>query len=312
MLYSPKKGDSPIMAIIYGQHQKFRVVRESFRYKYICASNYQHIQLFSRLMHLSEPIVQWLRQPGEGLLYELIQLFTDMSCLAAAVDSADVDKSFDHQASQLLLHDCLLLERRHLKFYAKVSGNGEDPSTYMCGEIKTGVSATDELFGPGYRFRSVGEANLHMILWTSLSLLYPIICQAYAVTETRTDDMPEFLRIDDQSPQNVAHQLSTFNISKAIRCLPYCAQEGMNLWALLYCVFPAIQATRVFSQARDWERFLWALELFRYFGASGFDVAARYHALCSHYWFDPSKYGNSSSWRLPDPNGLTKGHYGST
>ncbi|KAJ5375897.1 hypothetical protein N7509_012783 [Penicillium cosmopolitanum] len=26
MLYSPKKGDSPIMAIIYGQHQKFRVI----------------------------------------------------------------------------------------------------------------------------------------------------------------------------------------------------------------------------------------------------------------------------------------------
>lgn len=30
-LYHPKKGDSPIIAIIYGQHQKFRVVRESFR-----------------------------------------------------------------------------------------------------------------------------------------------------------------------------------------------------------------------------------------------------------------------------------------
>ncbi|KAJ5754199.1 hypothetical protein N7533_003742 [Penicillium manginii] len=182
------------MAIIYGQHQKLRVT---------CAS-------------LSEPIVRWLKEPGEGLLYELIQLLTDMSCLAAAVDSADVNKSLDHQARQLLLHDCLVLERRHLQFYAKISGNGEDPPTYMSGEIKTGFPATDELFGPASRFLSVGEANLHMILWTSLSLLYPIICQAYAVTESRTDDIPELLRIDDQSPQNVAHQLSAFNISKAV------------------------------------------------------------------------------------------------
>lgn len=30
-LYQPKKGDSPVMDLIYGQHQKFRVVRESFR-----------------------------------------------------------------------------------------------------------------------------------------------------------------------------------------------------------------------------------------------------------------------------------------
>jgi hypothetical protein len=28
-LYQPKKGDSPIIAVIYGQHQKFKVVRES-------------------------------------------------------------------------------------------------------------------------------------------------------------------------------------------------------------------------------------------------------------------------------------------
>lgn len=62
-------------------------------------------------MHLSEPIVMWLREPGKGLLHELIQLLTDLSCIAGAVDSTD---SHDRQAFQSLLDDCLALEARHL------------------------------------------------------------------------------------------------------------------------------------------------------------------------------------------------------
>jgi len=254
-------------------------------------------------MRLSEPVVQWLREPGEGLLYELIQLLTDMSCFAAAVDNAH---NLDPQARRSLLDDCLALETRHLKFYTKISRNGtyEDPPTYKHGEIKTGL-ATDDLFGPSYKFLSVGEANLHMVIWTSLSLLYPIIYQAYTLTET--DHEPKVLRVDSQSPQDVARQLSTFNVSKAVRCIPYCTQEDLHSWALIYCIFPTIQATRVFSQARDWNRFLWASEVFQYIALSGFDFAARYHDLCRFYWFNPSVYGTSSSYRLPDPNGINRG-----
>lgn len=247
-------------------------------------------------MRLSEPVVRWLKEPGEGLLYELTQLLTDLSCLAAALD-----ESSDHQARQSLLENCLALERRHLKFYTEISANGtyEDPPTYQRGQIKSGLRATDDLFGPAYRFHSVGEANLHIFLWTSLSLLYPIIHQAYALTGS--DEIPQIFRIDGQSPQQVAHQLSALHVSKALRCLPYCAQEGLNLWAIYFCIFPAIQATRVFSQARDWERFIWATEVFQYSALSGFDHAARYRDLCYLYWFDPAIYGSGASYRLPDP-----------
>lgn len=250
-------------------------------------------------MRLSEPVVRWLKEPGEGLLYELTQLLTDLSCLAAALDSTD--KSSDRQARQSLLDDCLALERRHLEFYTEISANGtyEDPPTYRSGQIKSGLRATDDLFGPAYRFPSVGDANLHIFLWTSLSLLYPIIYQAYALTET--DDLPQIFRGDGQSPQQVAHQLSALNVSKALRCLPYCAQEGLNLWGIFFCIFPAIQATRVFSQSRDWDRFLWASEVFQYSAHLGFDHAARYRDLCNLYWFEPSVYGTGASYRLPDP-----------
>lgn len=265
-------------------------------------------------MRLSEPIIQWLREPGEGLLHELIQLLTDMSDLSAAVDTTDQPEPLDHQTRQSVLHGCLELEKRHLEFYTKISQNGhEDPPTYKSGEIKTGLPATDDLFGLAYRFHSVGEANLHMFLWTSLSLLYPIIYQAYTILEA-DNSIPKILHVDGQSPQHVARQLSAINISKALRCLPYCTQEGLNLWALYCCIFPAIQATRVFSQTRDWERFLWASEFFQHVALLGFDCAARYHDLCRFYWYNPSIYGTSMSYRLPDPhgpkvhNGGSRGH----
>jgi hypothetical protein len=248
-------------------------------------------------------MVQWLREPGEGLLYELMQLLTDMSCLSASVDSAG-ESNLDHQARQLLLDDCLALEKQFLEFYSEISASGtsEDPPTYNRGAIKTAMPATDDLFGPAYQFRSVGEANLHIFIWSSLSLIYPLIYQAFTLTEP-TGDIPKLLR-DDYSPQHAAHQLSAVYISKALRCLPYCFQEGMNSWSSSHCIFPAAQATRVFSQlVRDWDRFSWAAEAVRYIGLLGFDIAARFHERSLRIWSIPSR--QAKSYRLPDHRKLS-------
>lgn len=257
-------------------------------------------------MHLPEPIVRWLKEPGEGLLYKLMQLLTDTSCLAATVDSAN--GSLDHQACQSLLDDCLALERRYLNFYTEISvrGNHEDPPTYNRGEIKTGISTTEDLFGPAYRFLSVSEANLHIFFWTSLSLVYPIVYQAYILA--KANKIPELLRIDGQSPQRAAHQLSAFYISKAVRCLPYGTQEGMNSWAAFHGIFVAAQASRVFSQTKDWERFVWISESVQYIAPLGFDLASRFHEICWSHWLEPSRH---SSYRLPDYKEISKGYHGS-
>ena len=258
-------------------------------------------------MHLSEPIVQWLREPGEGLLYELMQIFTDLSCLSAAVDSAD--RSLDHQTRQSLLDECLYLERQYSKFYSKISstGTGEDPPIYGPGQIKTGIPVTDTLFGPAYKFSSVGQANLHILIWTSLSLVHPLIYQAYILTEA--GDIPKALHIDGQSPQHTANQLSAHYISKAIRCLPYCAQENMGPWAIFYGIFSACQASRVFSHIRDWERVCWALKVIDYIALSGFDLASRMLGIYSSYWFEPERH---NAYRLPYTRELTKVYHSSS
>lgn len=254
-------------------------------------------------MHLSEPIVQWLREPGEGLLYELIQILTDLSCLAATVDSAG--GSLDHDAYTSLLDDCLALEERHLKFYYRISGSDsgtyKDPPTYGRGKIKSAIPATDDLFGPAYIFISVGQANLHILIWTSLSLVHPLIYQVY--TLAKNANVPKVLQSENQCPRDVAHQLSEFYICKAMRCLPYCTQEGMNPWAIFYGIFSAVQASRVYSHIRDRERFLWALEVVQFIACSGFDLAAQLLQPSWSYWFETERH---NSYRLPFQKEVTK------
>lgn len=221
-------------------------------------------------MHLSETTIAWLKEPGEGLLHELIQLLTALSRLSAAVDSVD---SLDHKGSQLLLDDCLALEKQHINFYLKIRHDfDENPSTYARGELKTAIPATCDLFGPAYKFGTVAVANLCIFLWTSLSCVYPLVRQFQVLAMA---DTLQCLPIDAHSPENAAHHLAAFYISKAVRYLPYCAQESMNSWAIFYGIFAVTQAARVYSHVRDLERFLWAQDVMEYCALLGFDPAAR-------------------------------------
>lgn len=247
-------------------------------------------------MHLSEPMIAWLREPGEGLLHELIQILTDLSCLAAALDSAG---SLSRQACQSLLDDCLALEKRHMDFYIIINGLSGDPPLYAPGELKIRIPATYDLFGPAYKFSSIGEAGLFVCLWTSFSYFYPVLRRFQMLSMTGT---PESLQTDGHSSPSAAHDLATLYISKAIKCLPYCTQEGMNAWPIFYGIFAVTQAARVFSHVRDWERFLWTQDAMQYFGLSGFDRATRVSGIWRNYWFETSKH---DFYKLPSHRELT-------
>ena len=67
-------------------------------------------------------------------------------------------------AFQSLLDDCLALELRRLDFYIKINSDDGDPPIYASGELRKRIPATCDLFGPAYKFGSVGEANLYIFL----------------------------------------------------------------------------------------------------------------------------------------------------
>ncbi|KAJ5102054.1 hypothetical protein NUU61_004276 [Penicillium alfredii] len=278
----PMEAGSPIMDAIYN-HQKLQL-------------------LLSRYQHLSKPIVTWLREPGQGLLYDLIQIITDTSCIAAMADSADVP---DPQTSQSLLDDCLALEKRHLDFYNKLqfaSGYSphDDPPQFGRGEIKSGIPPTCTLFGAAYKLSSPGQANFYILLWCSFSCLYPLFHRLQVLAHA---DTPACLQdpAEGRSSLDMALHLAAFHIGKAMRCLPYCTQEGMNSSGMFYAIYAANQASRAFSHTRDWERFLWAQRATHYCVLSGFDLAARLREVWWNYWFEPSSH---NFYRVPYHRGI--------
>lgn len=136
-----------------------------------------------------------------------------------------------------------------------------------------------------------------------MSLVYPLIYQLQILAMAET---PDCLQIDDHSDDfldSAAHHLAAFYISKAVRCLPYCAQEGMNSWAMFNAMFSATQASRVFSYIRDRNRFLWAQEVVQYCSDLGFGLAAQLHDIWRNYWFETEKH---NYYRLPYHRELTK------
>ncbi|KAJ5591672.1 uncharacterized protein N7459_002041 [Penicillium hispanicum] len=256
---------------------------------YTCAI-FQQLQILSGFMHLSEETIAWLKEPIEdGPLFRWITLFAETSRIASAVSRLD-ESGADHIAYQSLLDDCLALEKDHLNFYSSFDQNIDgEPPTYAPGEFN-GFPSTDELFGPAYCFSSPNDAILHISFWLSLSWVYPLIqhCETHARVDIPDGQSP----IEDQSLS-----LATFYVAKAARGLAYCAQEGMGSWGTTYGLVFAAQSSHVYTHAKDWDRFLWAQDVFIYLEERGCDQAARLREIQWNYWFDPRK---NNTYRMVD------------
>ncbi|KAE8370998.1 hypothetical protein BDV26DRAFT_287114 [Aspergillus bertholletiae] len=244
--YRSKDIESPLMNAIYGPHHKLKVA-------------------LSRSMHPSGSTLAWLREPGEGFLHNYVQILVDVTSVACAFGKINPS---DRQACQLLLIEGLALQQRYEEYYTYILSIYGEPSTYGRDELKSRIPTTCDLFGPPYKFRSVGEALLYAWHWKSCSYFYPLL---YQIKNLNLVEAPEY----DHSPQDVASRIAAIYISKALRCLPYCAQEGMNTWAMSLGTFSVTQALRVFSYTRDWERFIWSHQVMQYCGNMGLDRATR-------------------------------------
>lgn len=217
-----------------------------------------------------------------------------MASLAGVVRSTNPS---DRRACQTLLIEGLALQQRYQDYGSNILKIYGEPSTYGHGELRSRIPSTDDLFGPPYKFRCVGEALLFIFHWNSCSYFYPLLHQIKILNLV---DTPE----EDHSIRNIANEIAAFYISEALRCLPYCAQEGMNAWAMSPGLFSVTQAVRVFSHTRDWERFLWSHQVMQYCGKIGLDRAARIQRKWWDYWSETNEYSPDI---LPDKGGILPG-----
>jgi hypothetical protein len=267
------------------------------------------IQGLTGFMHLSDDTIDWLKEPHKGGIWaEYLESMAELSRIGKVVSTTNTS---DHAAFKSLLSDCLSLEKKCMEMWTKINPKRQPP-TYARGELTTGIAPTDALFGPAYRFSSLDEAILHSLLWIALSFLFPLIRQCHVLSKPKHDFPDPTSMVDDF--QDEAHRISISYVAKAVRCLPYSSQKGMNAWGLSYAVWVATQASRVYAHTRDWERFSWAQNALSYLENRGFGFAAQFRDMWGKYWFETDKHDayRVLSLRTPpekyknDPNGDTE------
>ncbi|KAJ5948962.1 hypothetical protein N7454_002269 [Penicillium verhagenii] len=265
--YRPTKSTSQILATIYGQSHALSVVLAAF-------------------MHLPAEAIESFKKPkGDGILETLVSYTAEVSRIAAAIDTTDAS---DHEACHSLLNDALNIEMGARELDIRINhGVPGDPPVYARGELKTRVCQTDDLFGPAYRFSSLEDATLRILVWLLLSFTHPLICYCQSMVKAQTASRGQ---VRERSLEERANKLAEFYVSKSIRCLPYIGQVDMSPSGLHHGLLVAIQASRVYSHSRDQARFLWTQDLFSTLQLAGFDYVARFRDIFGAYWSDTDRH----------------------
>ncbi|KAJ5257245.1 hypothetical protein N7478_013349 [Penicillium angulare] len=214
------------------------------------------MQVFAMFMEMTREEIEFLQEPGKDTpLDGLLRCFTETTRITCVIEEFDQS---NREICQSLLDSCIALEKLHEGLYPKIhQGVHADPPTYQAGDLDTEFPATDNIFGPAYRFSSLDDARLHMFFWLSLSFFYPVFykCQIL-VMESQPGFVPTVLQ--GKRWQSDEHRLSELYAYKVARSFPYCGQKGMGTCGLYYGLQCTIQISRTCPHVRNWEGFVWA------------------------------------------------------
>lgn len=197
-----------------------------------------------------------------------------ISSIAAAVNTIDISHI---EACQVLLHKCLTLREDMLAWYSREVGQiGGGPSVCESDDlVTTRIPPSKHLFGLPYRFVSLDNARIHILLWAALSMLQTFIGQAHA--RVYSPDL-----VDARTNQE--YQLSEYYADEISRAIPYCLQDSMRVWGLSGTVFGMCQIAKIYMDFRREEKFFWSQQLFKTSGDIGTDLSYRMNEMFLHGW----------------------------
>lgn len=152
-----------------------------------------------------------------------------------------------------------------------------DPGEVLCPSLPP----TDHLFGVPYRFASLDHARLHVLYWTSLTMVQSLIYQARIIVLAHSCPGGTL------SPHPAAHQeylLSEHYAAQICRAAPYCLQPQMKLVGARV-IIPAIpHIFKPYMHLRDRERFLWCESVASLLINLGFHMADQIRQTARKYW----------------------------
>lgn len=181
-----------------------------------------------------------------------------------------------------LLGDCISHKDNISAWFASIKSSiGSDPIPYpnfksTCEHLP----ATDEVFGPAYHFPDLKSARLHVLYWTALCLVYPMIHQARVHTMAHAGGASS---MDPNTDQD--RLLSWYYADEACRGIPYCLTNTEQIWGAQGVMFSIAQASMVYSNTRWREKFMWCQNAFTAIEHLGFGLAVCLRETALKHWF---------------------------
>lgn len=224
---------------------------------------------------------QYLQQYTIGTpLDELFDIFAVLASLLGAIEDANHS---DHDACQALLQNCLSHRERILRWYSQNQGfiGGPPHLSEPGGVLCPGLPPTDHLFGVSYVFTSLDHARLHILYWTSLTMIQPLIYQAQILVLARSHPNTTFPVHPAAHPEYLLSEYYAAQICRAVR---FCLQPKMRL-AGARMVIPAIpHICKPYMHLRDRQRFLWCQRVSSLLVDLGFHMASHLRRTAWKYW----------------------------
>ncbi|KAJ5682701.1 hypothetical protein N7462_005866 [Penicillium macrosclerotiorum] len=266
--YRRRAKKTPLVDSIYHEHQKLVIVYST------------------KGIEMSKQDYDYIMEPFDGKrtpLLDLLALFAGFTPLAAAIHVLDPS---NRDAFEKVLQKCVGHQQKIIEWYSKVQivrPFSCSPDDVLCERL-----STDHVLGPALRFISLDNARLHMMFWTLLCIIHPIISRVRilarakdnqsALRATSVDD-PILNQLDDED-----QHLSFFYANQIGRSIPYCVQDTMKCGGFHTVIFSLCQMCKVSVDHGDRERFDWCQRAFGIVAERGFDFSARLQGFFHWQW----------------------------
>jgi hypothetical protein len=208
----------------------------------------------------------------------LVKLYADSAIIAQAANSIN---PLDCKACQLLLHHTLAHEYNIIVWYQQIQDEiGGAPWECAKGEsLCSKLARKDDLYGTPYRFTSLENARIHILVWNLLRDLQQYISKARSLVGTFAHDSLSKDQINRQS-----QLLAGYYAVQMARSVLYCMQDDFKSCGIQCLIFCVCQAAKTWIDLRRADKIAWCQEIFDYVAGLGFDYATRLKETMMSQW----------------------------
>lgn len=241
-------------------------------------------------------------EPGDKNTFppEPIDIFIDIliEC-TALIEEVDtfLDQGYvvrgSRRVGERLLHSCLSLENKlhNTCNWMQVKFGVPSPLPRDASIIKVFRTAIPEDFFPQpLNFPSLSCAESHLIYWTTLVLLYPLInklfdflspdpSQSGSPVSTASSCYPSIGTVENSTPPLTDKQnrvdfitLTDIYATEVCRAAAYCLQPSMKALGGQLLLAPLSQSTQFFQVQQSSEKIKWCQAVFMYLPQVGFAI----------------------------------------